>query len=111
MFVLLAGSVEVRGSGNQVLARMGRGDLFGEISLSSESRRTADVVAAEDLEVLLLTQDFLERSMKSIPDVRRQGPVQPNQDPVRPPRRQHPATNRQRGRQNARGGGRRRGLG
>ena len=69
MFVLLAGSVEVRGGGDQVLARMERGDLFGEIALFSESRRTADVIAAEDAEVLVLTQEFIERSMKAIPDI------------------------------------------
>ncbi len=69
MFVLLAGSVEVRGGGDQVLARMERGDLFGEIALFSESRRTADVVAAEDSEVLVVTQEFIERSMKALPDV------------------------------------------
>ena len=69
MFVLLAGSVEVRGGGDQVLARMERGDLFGEIALFSESRRTADVIAAEDAEVLVLTQEFIERSMKAAPDV------------------------------------------
>ena len=70
MFVLLAGSVEVRGGGgDQVLARMERGDLFGEIALFSESRRTADVIAAEDSEVLVMTQEFIERSMKAIPDI------------------------------------------
>ena len=69
MFVLLAGSVEVRGGGDQVLARMERGDLFGEIALFSASRRTADVIAAEDAEVLVLTQEFIERSMKAIPDI------------------------------------------
>ena len=68
MFVLLAGSVEVRGGGDQVLARMERGDVFGEIALFSESRRTADVVASEDCEVLVLTEDFIARSMKLIPD-------------------------------------------
>ena len=69
MFVLLAGSVEVRGPGDQVLASMARGDLFGEIALFSESRRTADVIAAEDSEVLVLTQEFLQRAMTSIPDI------------------------------------------
>ena len=42
---------------------------FGEIALFSESRRTADVVAAEDSEVLVVTQEFIERSMKALPDV------------------------------------------
>ena len=69
MFVLLAGGVEVRGGADQVLATMARGDLFGEIALFSESRRTADVIGTEDSEVLVLTQDFLERSMKSVPDI------------------------------------------
>ena len=69
MFVLLAGKVEVRGPGDQVLASMARGDLFGEIALFSESRRTAHVVAAEDSEVLVLTQEFLQRSMTSMPDI------------------------------------------
>jgi hypothetical protein len=68
MYVILAGSVEVR-SGDQVLAKLGRGEIFGESALISSAPRTADVVAHEDSEVLIMSQDFLEKGMRSMPEI------------------------------------------
>lgn len=68
MYVILSGSVEVR-SGDQVVAKLGRGEIFGEIALISSAPRTADVVALEDVEVLILSQDFLEKGMRTMPDI------------------------------------------
>lgn len=68
MYVILAGSVEVR-SGDQVLAKLGRGEIFGESALISSAPRTADVVAHEDSEVLIMSQDFLETGMRSMPEI------------------------------------------
>ncbi len=68
MYVILSGSVEVR-SGDHMVAELGRGDIFGEIALISSAPRTADVVALEDVEVLILSQDFLEKGMRTMPDI------------------------------------------
>lgn len=68
MYVILSGSVEVR-TGDHVVAELGRGELFGESALISSAPRTADVVALEDVEVLILSQDFLENGLRTMPDV------------------------------------------
>lgn len=68
MYVILSGSVEVR-SGGKVLAQLGRGEIFGESALISSSPRTADVIACEDAEVLILSQDFLEKGMRTMPEI------------------------------------------
>ncbi len=68
MDVILSGSVEVR-AGGRVLARLERGEIFGEGALISAAPRTADVYAVDDVEVLILTQDFLRRGMKSMPEI------------------------------------------
>ena len=68
MYVILSGSVEVR-SGNHVVAELGRGEIFGESALISSAPRTADVVALEDVEVLILSQNFLENGMRTMPEI------------------------------------------
>jgi hypothetical protein len=66
MFVLLSGAVEARAGGRR-LAAFKAGALFGEIAFLSALPRTADVVATDDAEVLVLTQDVLHRVMKAQP--------------------------------------------
>ena len=68
MYVILSGSVEVR-TGDHVVAQLGRGEIFGESALISSAPRTADVVAHEDVEVLILSQDFLEKGMRTMPEI------------------------------------------
>jgi len=68
MYVILSGSVEVR-SGDHVVAELGRGEIFGESALISSAPRTADVVALEDVEVLILSQNFLENGMRTMPEI------------------------------------------
>ncbi len=53
LFVLIRGSVEVRRDGQQV-AVLGPGEHVGELTLTSSDPRSADVVATEDSEVLVL---------------------------------------------------------
>lgn len=71
MFVLLSGVVEVRAGGitDRVVATFDRGELFGEVAFLSRVRRSASVVAVTDIEVLVLTQDFLRRIMEKYPSV------------------------------------------
>lgn len=68
MYVVLSGSVEVR-TGDHVVAELGRGEIFGESALISSAPRTADVVAIEDVEVLILSQNFLEKGMRTMPEI------------------------------------------
>lgn len=72
MFVVLSGLVEVRQGvtgRHAALALMGPGQLFGEMAFLSQRPRTADVVAVEDVEVLVLNQSFLKRAIKRSPDI------------------------------------------
>lgn len=58
MYVILAGTVAVRASG-KLIASLGTGSIFGEAALVSEVPRTADVIATEDVEALILTREIL----------------------------------------------------
>jgi predicted RND superfamily exporter protein len=62
MYLVLTGSAEVVGAdGKTVLAGLERGDVVGEMALLRSSVRTADVVAREAVEVLVIDEDFLRR--------------------------------------------------
>src|SRR5262249_53773111 len=64
MYVILDGYTEVwagQGMGRQKLTELRRGDVFGEMGFVRRSERTADVVAATDVEVLAVDQRFLDR--------------------------------------------------
>ena len=77
MFVLLAGEAEVRvrAAGksdtgeNTVVARFGRGDIFGEIAYIADTPRSADVVAKGDIEVLVVTQETMRQAMRQMPEI------------------------------------------
>ena len=68
MYVVLSGAMEAQVNGEPV-ASFGRGDVFGEIAFLSAEPRTADVVATDDVEVLVLTQDYLKRAMAAVPEI------------------------------------------
>jgi CRP/FNR family cyclic AMP-dependent transcriptional regulator len=53
-YLILDGAVEVR-RGGKTLAKLGKGQFFGEMALFDEQPRSADVVAAEDTNCVLLT--------------------------------------------------------
>lgn len=72
MFVVLAGTVEVRGDADGVehtIVSFGRGEVFGEIGFLGAAQRIATVVATSDLEVLVLTQGFCRKAMHTMPEV------------------------------------------
>jgi hypothetical protein len=64
MYVIISGSADVYvggGAERRRIAQQKRGDVFGEMGLVRRHERTADVVAAEPVEVLAVNERFLQR--------------------------------------------------
>jgi len=62
MYLVLEGEAQVRGTdGETVLASLRRGDVLGEMALLRSAVRSADVVATDDVEVLVIDEAFLRR--------------------------------------------------
>ena len=74
MFVILDGRTEVwtrdEVAHRRRVAEHKRGDVFGEMALVRHGvRRTADVVAGTDVEVLAVDQRFLQRVQRRYPRI------------------------------------------
>ena len=74
MFVILDGRTEVwkrdEVGHRRRVAEHKRGDVFGEMALVRHGvRRTADVVAGTDVEVLAVDQRFLQRVQRRYPRI------------------------------------------
>jgi CRP/FNR family transcriptional regulator, cyclic AMP receptor protein len=68
-YVVLAGDVDVRRDG-ALVARLGDGDVIGEVALVQHRLRTATVVAATPLDVLHLGRDEVEVLYAEVPAFR-----------------------------------------
>jgi CRP-like cAMP-binding protein len=69
-YVVLAGAVDVvmpTPAGETAIARLGRGELFGEIAVLCDRPRISGIVAAEETEVLRLERDTLTGLMADLP--------------------------------------------
>jgi CRP-like cAMP-binding protein len=67
-FVIEEGTATVTKDGRR-LAELGPGDFFGEIAILAEERRTASVVAATAMRLIVMTdRDFLEMA-REMPEV------------------------------------------
>lgn len=72
LFVVLAGKVDVtkRDGGRSILlATLGPGDVFGEISLLDDAPATATVTAAAQCTVLFLAKEIFERLVQAVPEI------------------------------------------
>ena len=70
MFVLIGGRAEVRADGqSRVLREVTRGVLFGEMGLIRHHKRMANVIATEDVEVLVVNERFLDRMQRRYPRI------------------------------------------
>ncbi len=72
MYVIIQGSTEVwvgTDGERRLIAEHKRGDVFGEMGLIRRVQRTADVVAAGDVEVLAVDQRFLDRIQRRYPRI------------------------------------------
>jgi predicted RND superfamily exporter protein len=72
MFVIIRGATEVwagTDSERRRVARHERGDVFGEMALVRHNERSADVVAASDVELLAVDERFLDRIQRRYPRI------------------------------------------
>lgn len=72
MFVIIRGVTEVwagADSERRRVAQHQRGDVFGEMALVRHNERSADVVAASDVELLAVDERFLERIQRRYPRI------------------------------------------
>lgn len=67
-FVLVDGTVDVRRNGRK-LRTMGKGDFFGEIALVTDTPRTATVVAASPVRLLVITGQAFQRLLHDTPAI------------------------------------------
>ncbi len=72
MFVVSRGGVDVRVDSNgtsRTISRLGEGAFFGEMALFTGEPRTANVVAAEETEVLEIGHDAMRNLFRTNPDL------------------------------------------
>ena len=72
MFVIIRGVTEVWAGADEERKRVAqhqRGDVFGEMALVRHNERSADVVAASDVELLAVDERFLERIQRRYPRI------------------------------------------
>ncbi|HYY97311.1 MAG TPA: mechanosensitive ion channel family protein [Pyrinomonadaceae bacterium] len=72
MFVVSRGSVDVRVDSNgtsRVVKRLTEGDFFGEMGLFTGEPRTANVIAADETEVLEIGHDAMKGLFENNPDL------------------------------------------
>jgi CRP/FNR family transcriptional regulator, cyclic AMP receptor protein len=68
-YLLISGEVSVRKHGKQV-AKLGPGDIFGEMGIVNHKLRTATVVSLTRLECLHFTRQQIEELEQQIPSFR-----------------------------------------
>lgn len=66
-YIVLEGELSVRRGGTEI-ARLGAGDLIGEMGIVEQRLRTATVVSTTPLRVIHFTRDNIERLSAEIPD-------------------------------------------
>jgi CRP-like cAMP-binding protein len=70
LFVILSGLVEVRAAQTgKPIAVFEPGQVFGEIAFITNTTRSADVIALDDTEILVVTQNWLKRMMVGSPEL------------------------------------------
>lgn len=72
MYVILSGAVDIRGTvdGKETsLSILGNGNVFGEMGFLSKMERSADALALTDCEIIVLTQESIQKVMSEIPRI------------------------------------------
>jgi CRP-like cAMP-binding protein len=65
-YLIVDGEVSVRKHGEEI-ARLGPGDVIGEIAIVNHKLRTASVVSLTPLEVVHFTRESLEQQLEDVP--------------------------------------------
>ena len=67
LYVILSGQIRIfdRSTADEDVARLGRGDSFGEISLLRRTNHTKSAQAVEDSELMVVPRDSLEELLVS----------------------------------------------
>ena len=65
-YLIVSGEVSVR-QGGQEIARLGAGDVIGEVAIVEHKLRTASVVSLTPLEVIHFTDDAIDRVRAEVP--------------------------------------------
>ena len=68
-FVIVHGEAVVVDPEGREIARLGAGDVFGELALMAGSRRTATVIAGTDLDLMVLSRASFEHQISTNPAV------------------------------------------
>lgn len=68
LYVILSGMVQVQDEGVK-LATLEQGAIFGEMSFIASEKRSADIYAVADSELLVLSQDRVRNLMDQMPEV------------------------------------------
>jgi len=69
VFVLVDGEVKVTGGAGEELARIGPGELVGEVALLTEEARTASLTAVTDSWLMVLTREEFDKQLRERPEV------------------------------------------
>ncbi len=93
-FVIHSGAIDVRIHVNgteRIVSRLGEGELVGEMSLFRKAARSADLIAATDVELLVITHEKLEwlirnRTQLTLEILKRLSELVVATDPGRPQR-------------------------
>ncbi len=67
LFIIVSGRAEVIDENGVVLAEMGKGEVFGEMSLLSGERVTATIMAAEPCQVVVMNQKNFRHILNRFP--------------------------------------------
>lgn len=70
IYIILSGTADVIRDGD-VIASLGKGDIFGEMSILGTTRRNADVVATSVMSLLSMSGADFRRLVADHPDIER----------------------------------------
>jgi CRP-like cAMP-binding protein len=68
-FVVVRGEAVVLGSDGRALARLGPGEVFGELALVTGAQRSATVIAGTDLDLMVLGREAFDAQLARDPAV------------------------------------------
>ncbi len=65
-FIIEKGKVSIKDENEKTLAKLGAGEIFGEMALIEEGQRTANAIASTQCELFLISRDTLFDKMNNI---------------------------------------------